>query len=214
MGHAFPSAMNSSSSVTGASATSVTPSALQPARATSAGDRAARASAGRRAAARRRPGARPRGSASPATKSTIRNRAMTSVVAPSNEQPAVLDHAEVIGEALHVGQAVRRDEDGALFVLHGGEQLGEHRLLRDRVEPDRRLVEDQHLRPPREREEQRELDARAERQRRDPIVGAEVERRHQPLAVRLIPGRVEAADELDRPCATRPHGWKCRSGLT
>ena len=52
-------------------------------------------------------------------------------------------------------------------------------------------------RPPRQREHERQLDARAERQRHDPIVRIDAQRRQQAVAVVLVPCRVEPAHERD-----------------
>jgi len=103
----------------------------------------------------------------------------------------------MVGKALKVGDAVRGNEDRAIFTLHRRKQFGEDLSLRDRVQAHRGLVEDQQLRAPREGKHQRQFDAGAERQGQHSGVRMQSERLHQLLAVLVVPCGIKPLDERD-----------------
>ena len=80
------------------------------------------------------------------------------------QDPAVVDHDHPLAERLDVGHVVARQEHGRAVaaVVLGHERADA--LLHRHVEPDRRLVEEQHLRPVEERADDLDLHPLPERE--------------------------------------------------
>ena len=89
-------------------------------------------------------------------------------------EPALADQADPIGDVLHLGQDVRGEEDRAAALGGLGDQLVE-RLLHERVEAARRLVEDEQVGVVHERLDEPDLLPVSARELLDPAVEVEVE---------------------------------------
>ena len=93
--------------------------------------------------------------------STSRNRASTDETGSANIEPAAIDEAHPVREALDFLDVVRGDEYRARPIVRRFEQ-GAHELVADeRIEAGERLVQDDQLGPIGERREERRLHARA-----------------------------------------------------
>ena len=122
--------------------------------------------------------------------------------------PAVVDDDQPPAQPLDVGQVVRGQHQRGVA---GRAQLGEeraHRLLAHHVEPDRRLVEEQHLRPVQQRGGQLAAHPLAERELPHRDVEERVEVEQPPAAApagrrgrRPAPGRCAAAARTSRAAA-------------
>ena len=73
-----------------------------------------------------------------------------------SDQPAVADDRDAIARLLDLGQDVAREEDRPALCLRLADELVE-RLLDERIEARRRLVEDQQVRPVLERDDEADL---------------------------------------------------------
>ena len=110
-------------------------------------------------------------------------------------QLALLDHADVIGNPLDVADGVRRNQDRAAFIANRCQQFREHLLPGDRIQSDRRLVEHEQSRTPRQGEDDRKLGLGAERQRADLVGSIQIEAGEQVVAVGIVPRRMKPANE-------------------
>ncbi len=80
------------------------------------------------------------------------------------EDPAVVDDDDALAERLDVGHVVAREHHRRLVALPvRGDELADP-LLHGHVEPDRRLVEEEHLRPMQQRADDLDLHALAQRE--------------------------------------------------
>ena len=105
----------------------------------------------------------------------VRERAGAEVVDRVDElEPAFADEADAIGDVLHLGQDVRREEDRAAAPGDLRDELVE-RLLDERIEPARRLVEHEQVGIVHERLDEPDLLPVPARQLLDPAVEIEVE---------------------------------------
>ena len=65
----------------------------------------------------------------------------------AEQDAARLDHRHLVGDALHFGQQVRREQHGAAFVGDRADDRAEDVAADDRIEAGRRLIEQQQLGP-------------------------------------------------------------------
>ena len=116
-----------------------------------------------------------------------------------HHRAAAIDDGDVIGDLVHLGDLMRGEEHGHLPVGHMGHERLENLLGHDRVESRGRLVEDEQLRAPAQRQQQRELRAHAARER----LNLPVERQFELAEVALLevaaPPREQGRREADHP---------------
>ena len=108
------------------------------------------------------------------------------------EDSAALDVGDVVCALFKVRDDVCREQDAVLAVLDDRAEDVQKLIARDGVQTARRFVQDQQLRPVRQRKRQGELHAHALRKLGDLLFGIERKAVHQRLIRRLVPVRVKA----------------------
>ncbi len=114
---------------------------------------------------------------------------------PLVHQPALAQDPDPVAQGLDLAQDVGREEDrlAALLGLAGGVAEGD---LHQRVEPARRLVEQQQVGPGREGRDQLHLLAVALREGPDLLAGVELEAVHELVAVGAVDAAAQPGQEL------------------
>ena len=102
-------------------------------------------------------------------------------------QHAVDQDADPVGHALHVAEDVRAEEDRPAAALDDLDQRFEEIAADDRVEPERRIVEDQQLRVGGHGQRQGDLGLLAAREPADPPLRRKLEMIENLLQQRLVP---------------------------
>ena len=140
---------------------------------------------------------------------SIDQRAFAAVALPQlrdaavPDQRSVVDHEQSVAQPLDVAEVVRGEHHrDAVLAVDLDEEVA-HTLLRDDVEPDRRLVEEQQLGAVEHRRRQLAADALAERQLANRGVEERIELEHLPEsrevgAVTLGGDAVDVPQQLER----------------
>src|SRR3569623_208397 len=119
-----------------------------------------------------------------------------------NQGPAV-DHEQAVAQAFDVPEVVSRQHHRHAVLPVDLDEEGADALLRDDVEPDRRLVEEEQLGPVEHRGRQLPPDALPERQLTDRCVEERIELQHlaepgQARAMTIGRHAIDVAEELER----------------